>query len=174
MATQFVNVTARLDEATLFLQGLDVNQKTIRRRVLNAVGSGAKKQVKKYYNLYLHKQSGALYKSIIKKFTRSKKAITISAKARGEDRGLAGNYVFYGYALAKGSTIKAKKHKYLTFKVGDKWAKKTEVKLPNKDFIVSPVNYYLDSTQADWDINRQLEKEIAKIEKKAQQKASKT
>ena len=96
MATQFVDVKAKLDNATFFLQGLDANQNTIRRRVLNVIGTGAKKQVKKYYSVYLHKQSGALYKSIIKKFTRSKKAITISAKARGEDTGLAGNHVFYG------------------------------------------------------------------------------
>lgn len=164
--TQYISIEAQLDNAMEFLNEIDGNKNAMRRRILSAVGTGAKNAVKKSYSSLLNKRSGQLYKKISKKVIRSGKAVVVQSTAH------ASNQVLYGYALAKGSTITARKSDYLTFKIGDKWVKKHSIKLPQKDFIVSPAERYLHSSSVKETINKQIQKELERAAKAAERKAA--
>lgn len=156
----FISVQVDIDEAMKVFEGLDKGQNTIRRHLLAGIGTSAKNRAKTYSKTLIHKRSGALYKSFKRKIVRSGKAAIIEAKAR------AANQVFYGYALAKGATIKAKHSDYLTFQIDGKWVKKKEVKLPARDYITEPVKKYIDSAECKLQMEKLVQREIAKLEKK--------
>ena len=157
---EYVSVVADLNESLRFLHGFEKEYPKIRRRVLAGVGQSSANRAKKAYRGMLNKQSGNLYKSIKKGVIKSGKAVIISPKARGS------NQVFYGYALAKGSLIEAKKKKYLTFQVEGKWVKKKSVKLSEHDFIEGPVMKYIGSQDYYNQIDKLIKKEILKLERK--------
>jgi len=157
---EFITIQADLDEAMEFFDSLDKGQKKIRRHILAGVGTAAKNRVKKSYKNYLKKQTGALYKSIVRKVIRNGEAVLIEANERNEDR------VLYGYALAKGSKITAKASDYLTFQIDGKWVKVHEVQLKEHKFITSPVNDYMKSPELKQQLDRLAQKEIDKLEKK--------
>lgn len=156
----FINVKADIDEAMEVFEKLEKGQNTIRRHLLAGIGTSAKNRAKTYSKSLIHKQSGALYKSFKRTIVRSGKAAIIEAKAR------AANQVFYGYALAKGATIKAKHNDYLTFQIDGKWIKKKEVKLPSRDYINEPVKKYIDSAECKLQMEKLVQKELDKLEKK--------
>lgn len=159
---EFISLKAELDETTNMLDIMDSEKHQIRKNVLRAVGNSAARNIRKGYKGLLHKRSGALYKGIKKKMTRSGKAVVITSYARA-----AGSGYYYAGSHTKGSTIKAKSKDFLTFKIGDKWIRKKEVKLPVRDFIVEPVERYLGSPNVKKDMDRQLQKEIDRMERKA-------
>jgi len=156
----FISVQTDMSDAMKLFDGLEKGQKTIARHLLAGVGTSVKNRVKKEYRALFKKTSGNLYKSISRRVVRSGKAVVIDTKAR------AANQVFYGYALAEGSTIRAKSSNYLTFQVDGKWAKKMEVKLPSRDFVAAPANRYLSSPEYREQLDRLVQKEIDKLEKK--------
>ena len=61
---EFIKVKAELDECMKFLENLDGNKKSMRRRILSATGTAVKNKVKKSYRGLLNKHSGNLYKSL--------------------------------------------------------------------------------------------------------------
>lgn len=154
-----ISLEAKLDDAMDLLKGLDVNEKKIRSSVLNQVGTKAKNAAKKDYRNVLNKKSGFLYKSIRKYMYRNKNAVVVTAHGKEDP-------VRYGFVLAKGPTIQAKNADYLTFEANGKWIKKKEVHLKPHDFIVKPVERYLDSNQLDSDMDTILQKKIDQIEAK--------
>lgn len=158
---EFIKIKDELDSLTEYLDNLDSEKWQIRKNVLRAVGTSATRYVRRGYKSLLNKRSGALYKGIKKKMTRSGKAVVITSYARA-----VGSGIYYAGSLTKGSIIKAKNKDFLTFKIGDKWIKKKEVKLPVRDFIVAPVEKYLGSPQIKTDMDKQLQKELDRIEKK--------
>ena len=156
----FITVEADINEAMTVFESLDKGQNTIRRHLLAGVGTSAKNKAKTFAKSKIHKQSGALFKSFKRRVISHGKAVLIEAKAR------AANQVFYGYALAKGATIKAKHSDYLTFQVDGKWVKAHEVKLPERDYISEPVKKYIDSSECKQQMERLVQKELDKLEKK--------
>ena len=94
------------------------------------------------------------------KIFKSGAAVKISPRAEH------GN-ILYGYALAKGSTIKARSGEFLTFKVGDKWVKKHQVTLKPVDWIEAPTKRYLQSASYMQRLDELVQKEIARAEKAA-------
>lgn len=158
--TEFISIKADLDEAMKLFDGLEKESPKIRRRLLAGIGTSIKNRSKKAYRSLLKKKSGNLYKSLKRRVVKSGKAVVIDAKARAE------NHVFYGYALAEGSTITAKKDKYLTFQIDGKWVKKESVKLPEKDYVSAPAERYLGSAEYRQQIDKLVQKEIDKLEKK--------
>lgn len=166
MAKSIVSIQSNLDEIYTFLDNLDDEKLkgSIKKNILGAVGNGAKKAVKKNYGTLLHRRSSNLYKGVTRKFVKSKQAVVITSYARGR------NKQYYGPALAKGALIKAKNNGYLVFQINGKWIKKKEVKLPARDWVESPVNNYLKSSQITIDMNKQLVKAVQNAETKAKKK----
>lgn len=160
----FLSVEADIREPIAFLRELGGKEKTVMRHILSGVGTSAKNEAKRAYRPSgFSKRSGELYKSITKKVLRSGKGVLVEAKARNK------NNVFYGYALSKGSLIKAKDEKLLTFQIDGKWIRKHEVKLTETNFIVAPVEKYLTSKEFRERLDVLVEREVKKIEKRKAQ-----
>jgi len=157
---QFVSIETELSAAMQLFDGLEKESPKIRRRLLTGVGTSVKNRAKKQARQLLKKRSGNLFNSIKRRVVKSGKAVVIDAKAR------AANQVFYGYALAEGSKIVAKNEPYLHFKIEDKWVRVHEVQLPTKDYIVQPANKYLGSVEYRQQLDRLIQKEVDKLEKK--------
>ena len=160
-STESVSIETDLSEPLRYLERLGAQKHKVMRRVLGGVGTAAKNQVKKAYKSHgLSKGTGALYKSITRKVIRSGKAVIVEAKAQS-----AKDNIFYGYALAKGATITAKKGKYLTFQIDGKWVKVHSVTLPERDFVASPVKRYLSSPAFGTKLDQLVQREVDRIEK---------
>lgn len=140
--------------------GLEKEEKRVTRAILSGVGTTSKNKAKRAYKSMLGMRTGNLYRSIKRKVTKDGKHVVISSEA------LSLNNKLYGYALAKGSTITAKNGEYLTFKVNDQWVKVKSVKLPEKDFISDPIKKYIDSPAYERQIDKILDKQLEKLEKK--------
>ena len=160
-----INVKADVDEAMAMLENLNVNRKSMRRRILSGIGTSVKQAVKKNYTSLLKKQSRTLYKSVTAKIFKSGAAVKISPRAQRSN-------ILYGYALAKGSTIKAKDSEFLTFRIGDKWIRKQQVTLKPVDWIEAPAKRYLQSSSYRQRLDELVQKEIDRAEKAAQRKAA--
>lgn len=158
--TQFISIETDLNQAMKLFDDLDKESPKIRKRLLSGIGTTVKNKAKREYRSLLKQRSGNLYKSLKRRVVKSGKAVVIDAKARAE------NQVFYGYALAEGSTIEAKNHEYLTFQIDGKWVKKHSVKLPEMDYISKPAERYLGSSEYRQRIDQLVQKEIDKLEKK--------
>lgn len=156
----FINLKTDFDDATQLFNNLEKEAPKIRRRMLAGVGTTVKNRVKKEYRRLFNKKEGNLYESIKRYVTKSGKAVIIETKAR------AANHVFYGYALTYGSTIEAKHSDYLTFQIDGKWVKKQSVKLPVRDFVEGPADKYLGSYEYKAQLDKLMQKEINKLEKK--------
>lgn len=164
MATE-LSIETDIKKAVSFLEELGKSNKAALKRVLTQTTTAAKPSVKKAYKASgLRKNSGALYKSIKGKVFKHGNIAMIWAGARRDES------ILYGYALAKGATIKAKKKPYLKFQIDGKWISKKEVKLKKHDFVEGPVKGYL-RTQAFKDkLDSFIQKEIERAERKAAQK----
>ena len=155
-----INVKADVDEVIRMLENLKGTRNSMRRRILSGIGTSVKQAVKKSYTSLLHKRSKTLYKSITAKIFKSGAAIKISPKAE------RGN-ILYGYALAKGSKIEASRSEFLTFKIGDKWVKKHQVRLKPVDWVEGPAKRYLSSSAYRQRLDELTQKEITRAEKAA-------
>ena len=147
------------------LENLNGNRKSMRRRILSGIGTSVKQAVKKNYTSLLKKHSRTLYKSVTAKIFKSGAAVKISPRAQRSN-------ILYGYALAKGSSIKAKAGGFLTFKIGDKWIRKQQVTLKPVDWIEAPAKRYLQSSSYRQRLDELVQKEIDRAEKAAQRKAA--
>ena len=147
------------------LENLNGNRKSMRRRILSGIGPSVKQAVKKNYTSLLKKQSRTLYKSVTAKIFKTGAAVKISPRAQRSN-------ILYGYALAKGSTIKAKDSEFLTFRIGDKWIRKQQVTLKPVDWIEAPAKRYLQSSSYRQRLDELVQKEIDRAEKAAQRKAA--
>ena len=155
-----VNVKADVDEAMRLLENLNGNRKAMRRRILSGIGTSVKQAVKKSYPALLQKKSRTLFKSVTARIFKSGAAVKISPRAERSN-------ILYGYALAKGSTIKARSTEFLAFKIGDKWVKRKEVRLKAVDWIEAPAKRYLSSSAYRQRLDELVAKEISRAEKAA-------
>lgn len=155
-----ISVKVDVDEAMSMLENLHGNRKSMRRRILSGIGTAVKQAVKKNYNSLLNKQSRTLYKSVTAKVFKSGAAVKISPRAQKSN-------ILYGYALAKGSTIKAKNSDFLTFRIGEKWVRKHQVSLKPVDWIEAPAMRYLQSASYKQRLDELVQKEIDRAEKAA-------
>lgn len=158
-----ISIKTDLDQSMRLLDELDGNKDKMRRRLLSGVGTAVKNYVKRQYKNFLNKQSGSLYKSLNSKVVRTGKEVIISPSATS-------NKVRYGYVLAKGATIKPRKKKFLSFKIGDKWIRAHSVTIEARDWVEGPAKQYIDSLAYKQKIDALIEKEIKRAEKAAQKK----
>jgi hypothetical protein len=156
---QFISLETDFSEAMEAFEELDRMSFKIQRSILAGVGSKASSMAKKSYSMSLKKKTGNLYKNIKRVVTRSGNAVIIYSNALSE------NKVRYGFVLSKGTTIKAKDD-YLTFQIDGKWIKKKSVRIPERDWIVKPIENYIGSIEYDSQIDRLIQKEVDKLFKK--------
>lgn len=154
-----ISVKADLDDVMKSLNELDGNKDKMRKRVLSGIASSVKSKVKRSYSALLHKRSGTLYKSIQSKVTRDGRMAIVSPPA-------SVNGVRYGYVLAKGTTITAKKANTLTFQIDGKWIRKHSVTLPERDWVEKPAKNYIDSPSYKAKLDSLVQKEVDKAEKR--------
>lgn len=158
--SSYIDIKADFDEVNEYLGDLGKQGRTITRYVLSNIARITAKNVKKSYNLYLHKNTGNLYKSIKHHLSRRGMYDVISANAKADSA------VRYGYVNAAGTEIKAKNEKYLTFQIDGKWVKKVSVRIPSKNFIEEPAESYLKSGDMKKDMDFYLQKKLDALEKK--------
>lgn len=154
---EYISLESDFKDAYVDLEVLGKQGKNITRYVLRNIGNKTKTAIKKSYNVYLHKGTGNLYRSITAKLSKRKDLVVVSANAKSD------NLVRYGYVNAAGTEIKAKNGKFLTFKIDDKWIKKHSVKIKSKDFVEQPANTYLRSSTMKADMDYYLQKKIDKL-----------
>ncbi len=155
-----ISVKADLDDVMRTLSEIEGNKEKIRKRVLSGIASAVKSKVKSSYRKYLHKRSGTLYKSIQSKVTRDGRMAIVSPSATSSG-------VRYGYVLAKGTTITAKKANTLTFQIDGKWIRKHSVTIPERDWVEKPARDYIDSPSYKAKLDTLVQKEIDRAERSA-------
>lgn len=158
-----VTAKASIDEAMDLIDGLnEKDAHNLKRGIVRTLGNNTAKAVRRGFNKELHVQSGNLRRSVKSSMSKKKNNVyaVISPKAR------ASNLVFYGYALAKGTTIKPKEKKVLKFQIDGKWISKKRIVIPKKEWFAPSALSYLNSTQHKRDIDKYVAKRIEALEKK--------
>lgn len=163
-----VDVEADVQQALKFFENLNVSEKSITKSVLRGIGTGGKKAMKQGYNAVLRKRTGALYKSLKYYFYKNGKSIVFSNSASSEKRTAKdGRVARYGFMLASGYEIEPKQaHKWLTFQVDGKWVKVKKVKVLARDFTEGPVERFVNSSECDNRIDKELQRQVSRIERK--------
>lgn len=162
-----LSIRVEINDALLFFQNLDVNKTQISRGLLNTVGAGGKRAIKRSYPSVLHKRSGKLLKSIRYTTFRNGSQVIFSNSAQS-DKKTDKRDVFarYGYMLASGYTIHAKYGDYLTFNINGKWVKKKSVTVGAKDFTEGPLLRYMASGELNRNLDETFQKQVDRLEKK--------
>ena len=155
----YITVQADIQEAADLLDGFDKERPKILKNLLRTSGQKTRSKVKKSYNSYLHRQTGDLYRTIRYYMYRNGRAAVVTAH-RKDDK------VRYGFMLAHGYDIKPKGDKPLTYQINGAWKRSWGHHVNARDFIEEPGNRYLNSSEYDSDLEKKMEKEVARIEKK--------
>lgn len=161
---EIVSIKVDLDEIKRGLQEFENEAPYLEADILQKVGQGAVRAAKRGYGNALEKKSGKLYRGIKYKVNKNKHLVTIASYAAHIDR--YNKSVKYGFALARGATIKAKHHKTLVFQIGGKWIREQSVLLKRYDWLSPPINQYLAGSDYDADIQKGIDKSIAKLKRK--------
>ena len=161
-----ISIKADVIECVRFFDGLDVSEKSITKGIMSQVGQGGRLAARKSYPTILHKRTGKLFKSIKYKVYKNGQSVIFSANAdSGKKTSKDGRLARYGYMLASGYTITAKKD-WLTFNINGKWVKKKSVTVAPRDFIEAPIDRYMDSGELRESMDKAFDKQLKKIEKK--------
>lgn len=155
----YVEVKSDISDAMNVLEGFDKERPNIKKHLLGMSGQKTRSKVKKAYNSYLHKRSGNLYKSIHYYLYRNKKAAVVTVHNR-EDK------VRYGYMLTHTYDISPKNGKTLTFQINGAWKRSHGVHITGRDYVEEPANRYLGSQEYRSDLDKKMDKEVARVEKK--------
>jgi len=163
----YIRVSADINEALRFFDGLDVNRKAIKKNLLRTIGTGAKNAVKHSYGQYLRKRTGTLYRSVTSKVSRSGKSVVISNNAEsGKNTAKDGRAARYGFMLAQGYTIEAKTSHLLTFQVDGQWKRRHFVRVEAKDWVEPSVERYTKSADANQRLDKEFQKQVNYWEKR--------
>ena len=165
--SEFITIKANVDQCLNFFNGLDVNKKAIKKKILSSVGTGAKQAVKRNYGSILHRKSGTLYKSIFSKVKWDGTGVYVSNRANsGKPTGKDGRNARYGFMLASGYTVEAKTSKGLTFNVNGKWVRTHSVTVAPKDWVEPAVVRYARSAECENRMETTFQKQIDYWEKR--------
>ena len=161
-----ISIKADVIECIRFFDGLGVSEKTIGRAIMTQVGQGGRLAARRAYPGILHKRTGKLFKSIKYKTFKKGQSVIFSANAdSGKKTDRYGKLARYGYMLAAGYDIKAKKD-WLTFFADGQWHKVKEVHVDPFDFIERPIDRYIDSHDVKERIDKAFDKQLQKVGKR--------
>ena len=162
-----ISIRADVDECVMFFDNLGKSEKSISKAIMTEVGKGGKQAAKKNYPSVLNKRTGKLFKSIVYKTYKNGKTVIFSANAdSGKKTSKDGRLARYGYMLASGYTITAKKDGWLTFFADNEWHKVKEVTVTARDFMEKPIDRYMDSGELRQRIDKAFDKQLEKVAKK--------
>lgn len=166
-----VSLQTDLQECYRLLDGLEHNNKTVRKYIMRAASTGGRSYVKRQYKSVLHKRTGQLYKSLTSYVDRQGYKIVFTNSAdSGKKTSKDGRTARYGFMLASGYTIQPKdKGKTLTFQINGKWVRKYSVTVRPKDFIEAPVDRYFESHDCEERMEKAAQKQVDYWEKRAAQ-----
>lgn len=166
-----ISINTDITEAMAVFNGLDVNRKSIQKKLLGSVGTGGKQAVRRNYRSVLKKRSGLLYKSIKSYVKRNGSAVVFTDTAEsGKNTGKGGKSGRYPFMLASGYTVEAK-DKLLTFQIDGKWFRKHSVTVQPKDFMEAPIERYVESLDCSNRMEKTLQKQVDYWDKKLGGKA---
>lgn len=152
-----VSVKADIKDAMDFFSTLGVSEKTIGKAILRSVGQGGRKAMRKGYNAVLKKRTGTLYRSLKYIVYRNGKTLVFTNDASsGKRTSKDGRVARYGFMLASGYTVNG------TSEDGTKWSRT----VTPRDFTEGPVGRFMKSNDCENRIDKAIEKQITKIEKK--------
>ena len=166
-----ISIQGELQNCYRLLDGLEHNNKTVRKYIMRAAATGARQYVKRQYKSVLHKRSGTLYKSITSYVDRKGYKIIFTNNATSDKpTSKDGRLARYGFMLASGYTIEPKAgHKTLTFNINGKWIRKHSVTVQPKDFVEGPVERYFNSFEDDLRMEKAAQKQVDYWEKRAEE-----
>lgn len=158
-----ISIKADVIECVRFFDGINDNEKSIKKSIMSQIGQGGRIAVRKQYPGVLHKRTGKLFKSIRYKVYKSGDAVVFSANAdSGKNTSKLGRRARYGYMLAAGYSITAKKD-WLTFFADGSWHKVKEVRVNSFDFMERPIERFMDSHDAEERMDKAFDKQLRKI-----------
>jgi len=165
------SLQVELQECYRFLDGIEHNNKTVRKYIMRAASTGGRSYVKRQYKSVLHKRTGQLYKSLTSYVDRQGYKIVFTNSAdSGKKTSKDGRTARYGFMLASGYTIQPKdKGKTLTFQTNGKWVRKYSVTVQPKDFVEAPVERYFSSHDCEERMEKAAQKQVDYWEKRAAQ-----
>ena len=155
----YIEVKSDITNAMNTLDGFEKERPAVKRHLLGMSGQKTRSKVKKAYNSYLNKRSGNLYKSIHYYLYRNKKAAAVTVHNPGDP-------VRYGFMLTHSYDITPKNGKVLTFQVNGAWKRAHSVHIRGRNYVEEPANRYLNSAEYRSDLDKKMDKEVARIEKK--------
>ena len=171
IAAGIVSLEADLQECYRLLDGLEHNNKTVRKYIMRAASTGGRQYVKRQYKSVLNKRSGTLYKSITSYVDRNGYKIIFTNNATSDKpTSKDGRLARYGFMLASGYTIEPKAgNKVLTFNINGKWIRKHSVTVRSKDFTEGPVERYFMSSDCEQRMEKAAQKQVDYWNKRAEE-----
>ena len=176
IAEGIVSLQVELQECYRLLDGIEHNNKTVRKAIMRAASTGGRSFVKRQYKTVLKKRTGKLYKSITSYVDRPGYKIVFTNSAdSGKKTSKDGRTARYGFMLASGYRIKPKdKRKPLIFQDSrnGKWVRRyKEILVLPFDFVEMPVNRYFDSHDCIERMEKAAQKQVDLWEKRAQERS---
>ena len=174
IAAGVVSLQVELQQCYRMLDGIEHNNRKVRKYIMQAASTGGRSYVKRQYKSVLHKRSGLLYKTMTSYVDRNGYKIVFTNSAdSGKRTAKDGRTARYGFMLASGYTIQPKvKGKALIFKDSrdGKWVRKYgPIEVKAKDFVETPVDRYFDSHDCEERMEKAAQKQVDYWEKRAAQ-----
>lgn len=168
-----VSLQVELQQCYRLLDGIEHNNKMVRKYIMTAASRGGRSYVKRQYKNVLNKRSGKLYKSMTSYVDRPAYKIVFTNSAdSGKKTAADGRTARYGFMLATGYNVPKDtqdKSRMLIFQINGKWIRKHSVTVLPKDFVETPVNRYFDSHDCIERMEKAAQKQVDYWEKRAAQ-----
>lgn len=156
-----VSLYSEFSGCMAFFDGLDVNRKTIQKRILSSVATGGKQAIRRNYSRFLRKRTGNLYRSIKSYVKRNGSAVVFTNDAdSGKNTGKGGKRGRYGFMLASGFTVTNKGKYLLTFNCNGQWIRKYSVTVRERDWVEGPIERYTESTDCHNRMDSAFQKQV--------------
>jgi hypothetical protein len=150
-----VSIETNIQEVFDDLDEIGLEIPNISLKILKKIVSKGRTYLRRAYRSSgLHNRTGALYKAI---FGSAKKS-TVGYF------GILSKQAYKLVPLNYGSVLRPLNAKYLTFKIGDRWAKVESVTIPAHEFLSAGAKY-LGSAEMNTDVDTVLDKEIKRVMK---------
>lgn len=162
---QYISVKTEMKDVQDMFGRLVKEKENTQKAILRNIGAVSRNKVKKAYKQQLNMRSGALYRSIKYKVSKRGTSLVINAPARSDETN-AGRAIYYGTMLAKGFTLTPTHAKVLRFQIEDKWISKHSITVQPHDFVEGPVRAWVGTPDYKRQIDKTLQKELDKLEKK--------
>ena len=161
MADAFARVETDIKNASRYLESLGIEAPYIERNMLRGVGNAVKSELKKVASTYFRHPTGATKKSIVSKLKANRHMVVVST-----DQTNPANGVRYPWVLTAGATMKTEGNKVMRFQIDGKWIAKHEVVIKKRNFIYGPAVDWMKTPAYERTLDKLLDKEIKRWEKK--------